>query len=207
MLLIEFMPRRRVMSNPRLSEHAQSLILAAQSRIVSLANPKLAALPSWVQDLRPQQIQAAERIVDAFQEHDVVVLDAPTGSGKTLIADIVRRMVAARTVYCCSSIQLQRQFTEDFPYAKQLMGRSNYVPVWPKWDETCADCTGEGCELRSEIVTSNVSSPLVEGLECVAEPVGPSRRHSNFIWFSNTVALGTSCSDSDSDISHQLPFK
>lgn len=114
---------------------------------MSLANPKLAALPSWVEDLRPQQIEAVEKILEAFTEHDVVVLDAPTGSGKTLIAELVRRMLGTRAVYCCSSIQLQHQFAGDFVYAKKLMGRSNYQPVFEHWDATCADCTGEECEL------------------------------------------------------------
>ena len=46
-------------------------------------------LPSWVKEIRPLQGSATDQIVDAFNTGSkVVMLDAPTGSGKTLIGDL-----------------------------------------------------------------------------------------------------------------------
>lgn len=60
------------------------------------------------------------------------MLDAPTGSGKTLIGELVRQSLDARALYLCSSIALQTQFHRDFPNAVVLKGRSNY----PTHDES-----------------------------------------------------------------------
>lgn len=57
----------------------------------------------------------------------VVILDAPTGAGKTLIADLVRQSLNVRSLYICSSISLQEQFVRDFPNAVILKGRTNYA--------------------------------------------------------------------------------
>lgn len=49
-------------------------------------------LPDWVREFRPHQLDAIEDVVEAFERGvKVVFLDAPTGSGKTLIAEAVRR--------------------------------------------------------------------------------------------------------------------
>jgi Rad3-related DNA helicase len=89
-------------------------------------NPLLSTLPKWVESYRPLQIEAVRRIVEAFSRVDVVVLDAPTGSGKTLIGETVRRMMKMRALYVCHSRGLQDQFVRDFDYARVLKGRSNY---------------------------------------------------------------------------------
>lgn len=114
-------------------------------------------LPGWVKEIRPWQRVAVAKILDAFQYNDVVVLDAPTGSGKTLIAEIVRQRLQARAVYMCTNIQLQEQFVADFPYGVQLMGRSNFRPELYQslpdgWDAaTCADCTKPECNMCSSV--------------------------------------------------------
>jgi ATP-dependent DNA helicase DinG len=104
--------------------------------------------PDWVTEFRPHQWDAVQEIVREFESGtDVVFLDAPTGSGKTLIAELVRRLLGYKALYVCSGKDLQAQFLQDFPYAHVLMGRSNY----PTLDKpfpfvTCADCnkTGKG---------------------------------------------------------------
>lgn len=108
-------------------------------------------LPDWVDEVRPWQKIAVAQIMDAFEHYDVVVLDAPTGSGKTLIAEMVRQKLNARAVYCCTNINLQEQFCRDFEYASLLKGRSNYLPEGIEDDDwagaTCADCSKPGCNL------------------------------------------------------------
>lgn len=71
-------------------------------------------------------------------------------SGKTLIAEIVRRRLLATAMYLCSTRTLQQQFHRDFPYSEVIMGRVNYPTLDdPRRFEpslgaealTCADCT------------------------------------------------------------------
>lgn len=127
----------------------------AQARRNSLTrdNPALATLPAWFEGLRDHQRVAIREILTAYEEGaKCVVLDAPTGSGKTLIGETVRRLllgagVSRQTSYICSSKALQDQFIRDYPYAKVLKGRSNYATeLYPerfnnKDPLTCGDCT------------------------------------------------------------------
>lgn len=104
-------------------------------------------LPEWVEGLREHQVSAVREIVAKFRGGaDVVFLDAPVGSGKTLIGELVRRELAVdKALYICSDKGLQDQVLGDFPYAKVLKGRSNYIPLAPIGDVTCEDCTlGDG---------------------------------------------------------------
>jgi ATP-dependent DNA helicase DinG len=87
----------------------------------------LTVLPEWVETIRPNQVFAIQEILNAFSGGaQIVMLDAPTGSGKTLIGEMVRQNLGVRGLYLCSSISLQTQFCKDFPAAALLKGRSNY---------------------------------------------------------------------------------
>lgn len=102
-------------------------------------------LPTWVESLRELQVEAVRAIVEAFEEVDVVFLDAPVGAGKTLIGELVRReMNVDHGLYVCTDKQLQEQFLGDFPYAKVLKGRANYVPPLALGEVSCDDCTLDG---------------------------------------------------------------
>lgn len=108
-------------------------------------------LPDWADELRPHQSVAINNVLHDFAEgYDVVFLEAPTGSGKTLIAEMVRQELGCRGLYSCSSLSLQQQFQSDFPSAAVLMGRGNYPtldhesryrPSNPTISLSCADCT------------------------------------------------------------------
>lgn len=110
-------------------------------------------LPEWVEELREHQWRAVEEIVQAYDDGaEIVWLDAPTGSGKTLIAELVRRVMRARALYVCSSKSLQDQFLRDYPYSKVLKGRSNYPTVLMDWPGvTAADCTKPDCVWCPEV--------------------------------------------------------
>jgi Rad3-related DNA helicase len=88
-------------------------------------------------------LQAVEEVLDAYDRGaDVVFLDAPTGAGKTLIGEMVRRRLGGKALYVCHSLGLQDQFEHDFPYAEVLKGRANYpTQIAPFPEVTCADCT------------------------------------------------------------------
>lgn len=115
------------------------------TRVVNRSvNPLLVNLPAWLECYRPEQIKAIDEIRRAFDEVDLVVLDAPTGSGKTLIAETVRLMLEVDGLYVCSSIGLQDQFVRLFPYSQVVKGRRNYptgnFPLsYP--ERSCDDCT------------------------------------------------------------------
>lgn len=122
-------------------------------------NPLLADLPEKFETIYPGQVKALQEVLAAFEDEDVVVLDAPTGTGKTLLGEVTRRLVKAdKTLYGCHSKALQDQFVGDFPYAQVIKGRGNYPTerypekfpkdgVWSPDQLTCDDCTwdGEGC--------------------------------------------------------------
>lgn len=110
-------------------------------------------LPKWAEDaggLRPQQVVAIQDILEAFKDSQIVFYEAPTGTGKTLVAEAIRQELKARGLYLCSTISLQEQFQRDFEYAAILKGRSNYPtlnspnlyrPENPSIGLSCADCT------------------------------------------------------------------
>lgn len=103
-------------------------------------------LPAWVKELRPHQVTAVDEILDAFTRERVVFLDAPTGSGKTLIAELVRRGLDTRGLYVCSDKSLQDQAAQDFPYAKVLKGKSNYETLFGRGSITAEDCDSRGAD-------------------------------------------------------------
>lgn len=150
----------------------------------------VASLPEWFRDYRPHQITAIDEVLDAFRYSDVVVLDAPTGAGKTLIAETVRQRLQLPAIYTCSTKSLQDQFIKDYPYGRVLKGRSNYpTELYPhkfglSWQSlSCEDCTknytGGSCKwcsspdvcpyevakseaLQSELMVVNTSYLLAE---------------------------------------------
>ena len=84
-------------------------------------------LPRWVETLRPHQVTAIQSTLESYETgNKVVFMEAPTGSGKTLIAEMVRQYMDCRGIYLCSSLSLQHQYMRDFPKASLLMGRGNY---------------------------------------------------------------------------------
>ena len=112
-------------------------------------------IPHKFAAFREPQWNAIMQAVEAIESGtDAVFVEAPTGTGKTLIGEAVRRLLKLRAYYTCTTIALQEQFATDFPYARVLKGRSNYLtesgpldrmgnPVRSgKWSAiTCADCT------------------------------------------------------------------
>jgi Rad3-related DNA helicase len=94
---------------------------------------------------------AIQNTVEAFNNGThIVMLDAPTGSGKTLIGEMVRQTLGCRALYLCSSIQLQDQFCHDFPDAALLKGRANYPTADRPEDRNlnAGDCVKERLSIK-----------------------------------------------------------
>lgn len=99
--------------------------------------------PDWVKSFRDAQWNAFVEITNHFAAGvDVVLVDGPVGSGKTLLAEMADKWMRVPALYVCSGKALQDQFARDFPYAKVLKGRSNYPTADNPHDSTisAADC-------------------------------------------------------------------
>ena len=95
-------------------------------------------LPSHFTKLRPHQVRAISQVQAHYNDgKKYVFLDAPTGSGKTVIAEYVRQLNQWQAVYTCMTKSLQNQFTTEFDYAALLKGRNNYPSE--KLPHVCAD--------------------------------------------------------------------
>lgn len=124
-------------------------------------------LPAKFTTIRPHQQQAVDEIIAAYDAGaDVVFLDAPTGTGKTVIGELVRHRLEARALYVCSDKQLQAQFLGDFPYARVLMGRSNY-PVERDMIEPQLDRYG-----RLAVSADDCTATAAGGKDCWHCPTG-----------------------------------
>lgn len=96
-----------------------------------IPSPKEIGLPAKFNSFRPFQIEALERILASNKRW--ILLQAPTGTGKTLIAAAWQKIARQSMLYTCTTKDLQDQFTRDFPYAVELKGRENYpTPFSPK---------------------------------------------------------------------------
>lgn len=110
-------------------------------------------LPSKFKEWRPGQLELAARVASSSKY--AFLLDGPTGSGKSLIAAAAQRIYGKGVVYLCITKQLQDQILADFPYARTLKGRSNYVcPKYPKLypqvsAEECTHTEANPCPHRS----------------------------------------------------------
>jgi Rad3-related DNA helicase len=104
----------------------------------------MTALPAWVTTIRPHQQVAVDEAMALFDAGKrVVFLDGPTGTGKTLIGELIRRQVGGSALYVCSDKALQDQFMADFPYARLLKGRANYRTEHFE-NVNCGECDATG---------------------------------------------------------------
>lgn len=105
--------------------------------------PLAAALPGY--ELRPTQLAMAEAVKRAILEREHALIEAPTGTGKS-IAYLVPALLSGQTVVVATANKsLQSQlFSKDIPFLGSLMeqeidavvikGRSNYVCTY-KWQQ------------------------------------------------------------------------
>lgn len=77
--------------------------------------------------LRPAQKEVVDRILSAFETKDVVILQAPTGAGKSLIARTVTTAFSSSYVLTPTKA-LQDQYYEDFSSStfKLFKGKTSY---------------------------------------------------------------------------------
>ena len=74
--------------------------------------------------LRPQQEEIINTTLGCDKKY--LMLNCPTGSGKSLQNMMIAHNTSQKSLYICSSKMLQNQLHNDFPEAKILKGRGNY---------------------------------------------------------------------------------
>lgn len=116
--------------------------------------------PDRITGLRESQVRAIDQIVTAFERGKrIVVLEAPTGSGKTVIGEAVRRRLGGQALYVCTDKVLQDQFEDSFPYARILKGRRNYATLDVP-ERTAEDCdASEDPQLCATCVARKITVP------------------------------------------------
>ena len=81
-------------------------------------------LPPKFQSWNQYQLETVEKIVGSDKK--LILLQAPTGSGKTLTMAAVQKLSRQQMLYTAHTKQLQEQVHDDFPYSVVLKGRGNY---------------------------------------------------------------------------------
>jgi len=112
-------------------------LTATGTGLRGIPSPRELGLPAKFTEFRPVQIEALEKILASPKRW--ILLQAPTGTGKTLIAAALQKLTRKPMLYTCVTKDLQDQFCKDFPYAVELKGRDNYkTAFYPKI--SCALC-------------------------------------------------------------------
>ena len=98
-------------------------------------------IPFEEKKFRPQQKEAIEEIIDAFENGvETVLLDAPVGLGKSIIGYCVARHFqeyGKKSYIYTKTTFLQQQYLNDFTDIKTAMGRSNFNCIMSGSLQTC----------------------------------------------------------------------
>ena len=128
----------------------------------------LPLLPESLRELWPHQKKPIERIAEHFRTGaTMVVLDAPPGAGKSLIAEMVRRELRVQALYLCQTKVLQDQLARTFPYARVIKGRENY-PTADDFARSAKECDAwrksckadRGCQPSGDFPHCSFCHPL-----------------------------------------------
>jgi ATP-dependent DNA helicase DinG len=87
-------------------------------------NDYLSNFPHYA--FRSNQDQVIKQICDAFNSgYKCIILEAPTGFGKSAIAITVARTLGSSYI-CTATKDLQTQYTHDYKFLKDAKGKSNF---------------------------------------------------------------------------------
>lgn len=87
-------------------------------------SPRELGLPydNW----QPYQLEAIEFALTGFEQYNLVVLDMPVGSGKSLVAQAITKIMGLRNILNTSTKALQDQYGKDYPGSFIIKGANNY---------------------------------------------------------------------------------
>lgn len=109
---------------------------------------ELDGIPDRYTKWRPYQRDSIQFTLNEWNRpRKIVVLDAPVGFGKSIVAIAASTLFDEKTVYLCSTLQLQNQIAKDFPHCIPFYGRDNYSCIRYSTKElTAAHCTNSVLE-------------------------------------------------------------
>jgi Rad3-related DNA helicase len=139
--------------------------------------------PGWFTAWRPYQEEAVAQAMAAYKAGTrIVVLQAPTGFGKSGAGYALRRRLGTWGAYVAENKALQGQMANVFPDAMLLQGRNNYrtLDAPHRRDISAEDCTVRTADsslcLTAECQKAVALSPLnrlPKGKHCfLCHPVG-----------------------------------
>jgi len=76
-------------------------------------------------DTRPSQETSINFALEQFKRKKFVIIEAPTGSGKSAIGITVAKMIGSSYIVTTQKI-LQMQYTKDYPWLANLWSKTNY---------------------------------------------------------------------------------
>lgn len=88
-----------------------------------MRSPQELGLPEKFKEFRPVQIAIVDKFLSVSGN---LLADAPTGTGKTIIATALQRELNVPATYITPNKSLQYQVCNEIPYARMIMGRANY---------------------------------------------------------------------------------
>jgi ATP-dependent DNA helicase DinG len=125
-----------------MSRAESPLARADLAQLFGPRGPIAAQLPGY--EARPSQLQMAEAVRSALLSRSTALVEAPTGTGKSLAYLLPALLAGERVIVATANKSLQHQlYAKDVPLAGRILGReidavlvkgrSNYVCNW-KWD-------------------------------------------------------------------------
>jgi Rad3-related DNA helicase len=122
--------------------HVEAAMLWEQERSQGIMPVDLGLPPDKFRRWRENQLETIVKIANSKKRF--IIVQAPTGTGKSAIAVGVQGFTKERILYATHTKQLQEQLKADFPFASVLKGRSNYPCLkYPKMFPkiTAQECT------------------------------------------------------------------
>lgn len=80
--------------------------------------------------IRDSQAKLLKNIEEAYKSTNIVIVEAPTGIGKSGVIMTAGLYYGTSYIVTASKL-LQEQYLRDFPYVKQIVGRSNFDCIDP----------------------------------------------------------------------------
>jgi ATP-dependent DNA helicase DinG len=108
-------------SNPAVSESSSPTLTPLEK----ILGPGGLLSSSWKgYEYRPGQVEMAESVASAFVNDDIVLIEAGTGTGKTLAYLVPALLNGKKTIVSTGTKNLQEQiFEKDIPFIRRFLGR------------------------------------------------------------------------------------